>query len=253
MHFCLTNEAEALSAFKSFCRIWGSGGCGSLHLETQNEEVTIKLEQHLGPLLGLRPGPIGREAEKPPSVKYKSPSQLRRHERRRQEALSKAATKASEAEENIHKSTDDDAISNSDKVQNVFKCDQCDYTNKTEKGLKQHTRMKHKIPETPEMERQNFDEPELHLTPPKEAREEKCMKCYEFVSQGHHCHEYVCDFCDHDEVPPTINITEHFKKHWEHIQYDPYLMNPKNEGRWCFFHLKKAWKVSCVAALPLHG
>ena len=142
--------------------------------------------------------------------------------------------------ENIHKSTDDDAISNSDKVQNVFKCNQCDYTNKTGKGLKQHTRMKHKMPETPEMEHQNFDEPELQLTPPKEAREEKCIKCYEFCPK-----DIIAMNMSH-----TINITEHFKKHWEHIHDDPYLINPKTEGRWSFSNLKKAWKVSCGSTAP---
>ena len=91
--------------------------------------------------------------------------------------------------------------------------------------------MKHKITETPEMECQNSEEPELQLTPPKEARGEKCMKCDEFVSQGHHCHEYACDFCDQDEVSPTINIKEHFRKHWEHIHDDTHLMNAKYEGR----------------------
>ena len=41
----------------------------------------------------------------------------------------------------------------------VFKCDQCEYVNKTEKGLKRQTRMKHIVLDTPEMERQNIDEP----------------------------------------------------------------------------------------------
>ena len=91
--FGLTNEAEALFAFQTFCRIWGSGGCGSLHLETNNQEVTLKLEQRLGPLHGLRPGPFGQESEvKMPTNKCKSASQLHRHERCRAEALSKAAS-----------------------------------------------------------------------------------------------------------------------------------------------------------------
>ena len=77
MSFSLTNEAEALLAFKSFCRVWGSGGCGSLQLETNNQEITMKMEQRLGPLQGLRPGPYGREPEvQKPTNKCKSSSQL---------------------------------------------------------------------------------------------------------------------------------------------------------------------------------
>ena len=63
MSFSITDEAEAPLASKSFCRIWGSGGCGSLHLETNNKEVIKKMEQRLGPLLLLRPGPFGRKQE----------------------------------------------------------------------------------------------------------------------------------------------------------------------------------------------
>ena len=98
------------------------------------------------------------------------------------------------------------------------------------------------------MERQNFDEPELKPTPPKEARGEKCLKCYE--SQGHHCQEYICDFCDQDEVYPTIKIKENFKKHWEHTHDDTHLMNPKYDGRWSFFNLNKSWRVSCGSTAP---
>ena len=60
----LTNEQEALGVFYSFCRIWGSKGTGSLSLATHDGDVIIKFEQHLGPLHGLRPGPIGREGGK---------------------------------------------------------------------------------------------------------------------------------------------------------------------------------------------
>ena len=53
MEFALTIESEAFQAFQTFCRIWRSWGCGSLNME--------KIEQKLGPLHGLRPGPLGRK------------------------------------------------------------------------------------------------------------------------------------------------------------------------------------------------
>ena len=55
----LSNESETFQAFQTFCRIWGSGGCGSLNMETKEGEVTLKIEQKLGPLHGLRPGQLG--------------------------------------------------------------------------------------------------------------------------------------------------------------------------------------------------
>ena len=60
MNYSLTNEAECLEAFRTFCRIWGSGRKGSLHLETSDGEVYLRQELCLGSLNGLRPGPIGR-------------------------------------------------------------------------------------------------------------------------------------------------------------------------------------------------
>ena len=65
----------------------GSGGCGSRNLETRDGEVTIKMEQKLGPLHGLRPEPLGRRdlfspetlgTEKKLNFKKKSSSQIRR-------------------------------------------------------------------------------------------------------------------------------------------------------------------------------
>ena len=92
MEFGLTNESEAFLAFQTFCRIWGSGGCGSLNLDTKEGEVTLKLEQKLGPLHGLRPGPRGRQGPSNPvsketevneQVRTKSQSKIRRQEQRK--------------------------------------------------------------------------------------------------------------------------------------------------------------------------
>ena len=62
--FRLTNECEAFGAFQSLCRIWGSKGSGSLSFEASEGIMVIKCEQCLGPLHGLRPGPLGRQADR---------------------------------------------------------------------------------------------------------------------------------------------------------------------------------------------
>ena len=141
MYFSLSNEAEALAAFKSFCRIWGSGGCGSLHLETQNQEVTLKLEQKLGPLHGLRPGPMGREA--PIRSKHKSPSQLHLLERRPAEALSKTNTEPSEEAE---KAQQKDETPKLHKQKSFLKCKYCNLDVENMTLMRTHIREYHRIP-----------------------------------------------------------------------------------------------------------
>ena len=87
----------------------------------------------------------------PSAKKKKSPSQLRRQERRRQEGLSTqkedSETLASEnvVGADIEKPAVKPADNSADESVPQFKCNQCLYTNITEKGLAQHIRMKHKI------------------------------------------------------------------------------------------------------------
>ena len=94
--------------------------------------------------------------------KRKSPSQLRRQERRRKEALAKAEEAADTVERSgtdlssevvpeiiIEAYIEKPAVHHVEKADAdnfpTFKCDQCAYTNATEKGLSQHIRMKHRI------------------------------------------------------------------------------------------------------------
>ena len=95
----------------------------------------------------------------------KSLSQLRRQERRQREALVRAEKSASttthiEEPENVtsndihietipeaevRNSSEKIATNPAEESSNSFKCNHCDYTNTTEKGLAQHIRRKHKI------------------------------------------------------------------------------------------------------------
>ena len=102
-------------------------------------------------------------------TKKKTPSQMRRQERRQREAGKKAAeatakTHITDGAENILSNSvaqpkQAEIICEAEVVMPPvklvehlaemlslnFKCEQCDYTNTTEKGLAQHTRMKHRI------------------------------------------------------------------------------------------------------------
>ena len=107
----------------------------------------------------------------PPPLKKKSPSQLRRQERRQREAEAKAADEAVSSLSNNSKEHESELLSDvsnpketeivlesyienraeklpenaADELNLGFKCNQCDYTNPTEKGLGMHIRKKHRI------------------------------------------------------------------------------------------------------------
>jgi hypothetical protein len=169
----MSNLYVTLAGFWQLARHWKQGNKAKLELSCENRSM----EMHLSAVLGhpdhlcfpptLNPPP-------PPSstpIKRKPPSYLRWQERRR-----KAAEKASSFVHSISKSDKDTVESNllnkvrksSGNLKEVlpeqlddkqvekladnstssslcFKCDQCDYTNCTDKGLNQHVRMKHRI------------------------------------------------------------------------------------------------------------
>ena len=178
-----------MATFWQLARHWKNGDKAKLELSC--ESLHIQLSARLGP-------PELQHFPDPPpiipSVKKKSPSQLRRQERRRQEALSKSnmattkepeqdatenitvfeeAGKSKEKSDNSKKKSskknvaekvtiseeagnskacaDKPAINHSEKEAEVlssslvFKCDQCNFTSNSDKGLKVHTRMKHCI------------------------------------------------------------------------------------------------------------
>ena len=71
-----------------------------------------------------------------PVKKKESPSTQRRNARRREEFLSKKRQTPSTVESTVEQNT-----------ASLFPCDQCDYTNASEKGLRQHKRMRHGKPQ----------------------------------------------------------------------------------------------------------
>ena len=82
--------------------------------------------------------------------KKKSPSQLRREAKRREERASKAAVEATgvsltteEVVENISEPVVKDPGGKASKLK--FKCDQCHYLSVSAKGLSQHIRVKHRV------------------------------------------------------------------------------------------------------------
>ena len=86
-------------------------------------------------------------------------------------------------------------ISNGEAVQTstVFPCDQCDYLGASEKGLKQHARMKHKkaeaTPASPDALRSTEESSRSLIGSPLPLhnREENCQNCDGPFSPGHQC------------------------------------------------------------------
>ena len=145
--------------------------------------------------------------------KAKSPSQLRREERRRVKRQNKVAEEVTEetavAEEER----------NSGKVTEKGACDQCDFKTTTEKGLKQHKTKKHEkqqqqqnpssaLVDTPEKPR-NRSQVERALTTsplPISTREENCNNCGCPFSPSHQCED--ADQGVEDAEPDTFNCDQ---------------------------------------------
>ena len=91
----------------------------------------------------------------------------------------------------------------------LFPCDQCDYTNASEKGLRQHKRMKHgksqmdaQLPpsslSTPESLRQPTSYSNALVSSPikDSARAIPCNNCDQAMSPSHTYSTYTCCACD---------------------------------------------------------
>ena len=74
--------------------------------------------------------------------KKKSPSQIRRELRRKTERSLKKAAETTEKVVEARKS-EESVVDQVEQAASDFNCDQCEYTNVSEKGLRQHKRMKH--------------------------------------------------------------------------------------------------------------
>ena len=136
------------------------------------------------------------------SCTQKKNSQLRCQERRQQEALAKAGKDSAsiniiiEEHNGVDKSTENKSHENeaekiiieaevektAEPLSHLFKCDQCEYTNATEKGLSQHKRMKHRISQIDGTD--DFTEEEVVIE--VQTEELLCKKCnILFITNDH--------------------------------------------------------------------
>ena len=134
------------------------------------------------------------------SKKKASPSTLRRNAKRREEFLAKKKQQSSPTTD----SGGDEAVAE------ALKCDQCEYVGASEKGLKQHMRMKHKniapLQSTPEIPRSR-DASSLQEENPSKANGTDCTCSNSQCCDCNHDHSCECyksskltSFCDCEDV-----------------------------------------------------
>ena len=124
-----------------------------------------------------------KDFESQVNKKKPSPSTQRRNARRRAEFMAKKQQIPPS-----RTSIDGEAV----QASAVFPCEQCDYLGASEKGLKQHVRMKHKkakaTPASPEVLRSKEESRSLIGSPHSlHTREENCQNCDEPFTPGHQC------------------------------------------------------------------
>ena len=156
----------------------------------------------------------GKAGAVPVKKKKVSPSTQRRNARRREEFLLKKRQRLSTVDAPVEKATVPQ-----------FSCDQCDYTNVSEKGLRQHIRMKHRreqlenqlqkssSPATPESLRFSTQATSLASSPPlHSSREEACPNCDGSLTSDHQCDsESDCDEEDDDDEEEQVDEGERLK------------------------------------------
>ena len=139
-----------------------------------------------------------KELESSWKKKKKSPSQLRREENRKRNRQNKAAEEVADngADEASAEKVEINSTAEKAGVLAIMSCKECGYKATTEKGLKQHERMKHKkLPQpttsllsTPEATRRQTMPGDLNSSPlPNIIREETCHNCGEIFTSEHQC------------------------------------------------------------------
>ena len=147
--------------------------CQSLESRGRSFKLSIKLGNFSFSLDSKDTTPKGLEKKK----KKLSPSQLKRNQRRREEYLQKKLDLPEEtSKEQTHEKEFEPEVSP--------KCNVCDKTFGTDRGLKQHIGKAHKT----ENLRSHFEATSLKSSPVKEVpREEKCECCGEVMAPKHQC------------------------------------------------------------------
>ena len=130
-------EAEDNSSLASQCLAL----CQAL--ASQGQEFTFSV--NIGSSFSFSLDTRKKIPEVKPLGKRSSPSTQRRNARRRQAFLKKKAEPpASSLGESQHEVSVEEAEDREKVEVKTFKCDQCEYVAASEKGLRQHIRMKHK-------------------------------------------------------------------------------------------------------------
>ena len=122
--------------------------------------------------------------------KKPSPSTLRRNAKRRELYLAKKRQKSVPPTSSAPTAVEP-------------KCDQCEYVAASEKGLRQHIRMKHKEPRPAERIRSPFSQPPLVVSPIKEQRRVEVSSTREENPPNANgtdctCSNSQCCDCNHD-------------------------------------------------------
>ena len=152
--------------------------------------------------------------------KKKSPSQLRREDRRKRERQSKVAEEVTDngKEKVTEKEAETSGAAEKVDVSIAPACDQCEYKATTEKGLRQHTRMKHRALvqtstpalSTPESLRTTTKPDNIRSSPLSHTtREETCSNCGDIFTSNHQCDHLgeaanICECgcgCDFEPCP----------------------------------------------------
>ena len=174
---------EADSTLVSKCMAF----CQALAIQGQAFNFSLAV----GPTFNFSLDTRGKVLKGPVAKKRTSPSTLRRNAKRREEFVNKKQQSPSAQ------------IPARDSAAAVEtpKCDQCDYEAASEKGLRQHVRMKHQKPsmdgaasgQTPEKLRNPSSQPSLLMSPIRDqGRVEICHNCGKDMSPTHTPDRFSC-------------------------------------------------------------
>ena len=157
-----------------------------------------------------------KELESSWQKKKKSPSQLRREKNRKMKRQKEATEKVAGdgASEAAAKEAEDNSTAEKAEGPASIVCEECDYNATTEKGLKQHKRMKHGKPQqstlsTPETSRRPSRPEHLNTSPLLQStREEACHNCGGIFTSEHQC-DTQCEIeGDKDEGYPEVKSND---------------------------------------------
>ena len=152
-----------------FINIWALGGDASLNLKTSGGLATVSFNCTLGhpgaphsppppssPVSSSKSPPL-RPRHRGPAERGRNRLRAARHQAAKEVTTAPVFTSVADANNASVASSptldaspkasteEDEPVSVSEDLTIQFKCDQCSYSNTTDKGLRQHIRMKHRI------------------------------------------------------------------------------------------------------------